>query len=60
MFITPAEYYRLRRLSRIVAWFRTAGLDLATADEGAIAAFVRRYREHPGAAAAPSTEEAAG
>ena len=32
VFITPAEYYRLRKLSRVVAWFRTAGLDLATAD----------------------------
>jgi antitoxin (DNA-binding transcriptional repressor) of toxin-antitoxin stability system len=43
--ITPAEYYRLRKLSRVVAWFRTAGLDLATVDEGEIAAFVRRFRE---------------
>lgn len=43
--ITPAEYYRLRKLSRVVSWFRTAGLDLATADEGEIAAFVRRFRE---------------
>jgi antitoxin (DNA-binding transcriptional repressor) of toxin-antitoxin stability system len=43
--ITPAEYYRLRKLSRVVAWFRTAGLDLATADEAEIAEFVRRSRE---------------
>lgn len=43
--ITPAEYYRLRKLSRVVAWFRTAGLDLATADEPAIAEFVRRFRD---------------
>lgn len=43
--ITPAEYYRLRKLSRVVSWFRTAGLDLGTADEGEIAAFVRRFRE---------------
>ena len=43
--ITPAEYYRLRKLSRVVAWFRTAGLDLATADESEIADFVRRFRE---------------
>jgi antitoxin (DNA-binding transcriptional repressor) of toxin-antitoxin stability system len=42
--ITPAEYYRLRKLSRVVAWFRTAGLDLATADEGEIADFVRGFR----------------
>lgn len=45
VFITPAEYYRLRKLSQVVAWFRTAGLDLATADEAAIAEFVRRFRE---------------
>jgi antitoxin (DNA-binding transcriptional repressor) of toxin-antitoxin stability system len=43
--ITPAEYYRLRKLSRVVSWFKTAGLDLATADEAAIAEFVRRFRE---------------
>jgi antitoxin (DNA-binding transcriptional repressor) of toxin-antitoxin stability system len=43
--VTPAEYYRLRKLSRVVAWFRTAGLDLATADESEIADFVRRFRE---------------
>src|SRR5919197_5568630 len=45
VFITPTEYYRLRKLSRVVSWFRTAGLDLATADEGEIAAFVRRFRD---------------
>jgi prevent-host-death family protein len=43
--ITPAEYYRLRKLSRVVSWFRTAGLDLASADEDAIVEFVRRFRE---------------
>ena len=43
--ITPAEYYRLRKLSRIVAWFRTAGLDLAATDEAAVTAFIRRFRE---------------
>ena len=48
--ITPAEYYRLRKLSRVVTWFRTAGLDLATADEAAIAEFVRRFREGPASA----------
>ncbi len=56
VFITPAEYYRLRKLSRVVAWFRTAGLELATADEAAIADFVRRFRE--GSSSAP--EAAAG
>lgn len=50
--IKPAEYYRLRKLSRVVAWFRTAGLDLATADEAAIAEFVRRFREGSSASAA--------
>jgi prevent-host-death family protein len=48
--ITPAEYYRLRKLSRAVSWFRTAGLDLATADESAIAGFVRRFRDGPSSA----------
>ena len=43
--VTPGEYYRLRKLSRVVSWFRTAGLDLATADEAAIAEFVRRFRD---------------
>jgi antitoxin (DNA-binding transcriptional repressor) of toxin-antitoxin stability system len=43
--ITPAEYYRLRKLSRVVTWFRTAGLDLATADESEVADFVRRFRQ---------------
>jgi antitoxin (DNA-binding transcriptional repressor) of toxin-antitoxin stability system len=56
VFITPAEYYRLRRLSRVVAWFRTAGLDLATADETAIAEFVRGFREGP----ASTSESAVG
>ena len=45
VFITPSEYYRLRKLSRIVSWFRTAGLDLVTADEASIAEFVRRFRD---------------
>jgi antitoxin (DNA-binding transcriptional repressor) of toxin-antitoxin stability system len=43
--ITPAEYYRLRKLSRVVSWFRTAGLNLANADEAAIGGFVSRFRE---------------
>ena len=50
--ITPAEYYRLRKLSRAVAWFRTAGLDLVTADEPAIAEFVRRFRDGSSTSAA--------
>jgi antitoxin (DNA-binding transcriptional repressor) of toxin-antitoxin stability system len=49
-FITPAEYYRLRKLSRVVAWFRTAGLDLATADVPDIVDFVNRFRDAPGTA----------
>jgi antitoxin (DNA-binding transcriptional repressor) of toxin-antitoxin stability system len=43
--ITPAEYYRLRRLSRMVAWFAAAGLDLANADGPEIVAFVKAFRE---------------
>jgi antitoxin (DNA-binding transcriptional repressor) of toxin-antitoxin stability system len=43
-FISPREFDRLRGLERLVAWFRTAGLDLARADEDAVAAFVRDYR----------------
>lgn len=43
--ITPAEYYRLRRLSRMVAWFQAAGLDLAKADGPEIVAFVKAFRE---------------
>jgi antitoxin (DNA-binding transcriptional repressor) of toxin-antitoxin stability system len=43
--ITPAEYYRLRRLSRVVAWFQAAGLDLATAAGPEIVAFVKAFRE---------------
>ncbi len=54
--ITPAEYYRLRKLSRVVSWFRTAGLDLATAEEAGIAEFVRRFREGP----ASTSESAVG
>lgn len=42
--ISPREFDRLRGLERLVAWFRTAGLDLATADEDAVAVFVRGYR----------------
>jgi prevent-host-death family protein len=43
--ITPAEYYRLRRLSRVVAWFDAAGVDLATADGPEIVAFVKAFCE---------------
>ena len=42
--ISPREFDRLRRLHRTVAWFAAAGLDLASADETEIAAFVRDYR----------------
>jgi antitoxin (DNA-binding transcriptional repressor) of toxin-antitoxin stability system len=45
VFITPAEYYRLRRLTRVVAWFDAAGVDLARADGPEIAAFVKAFRE---------------
>lgn len=43
--ISLAEYDRLRALSRTVAWFRTAGLDLATAREEDVTAFVSTFRE---------------
>jgi antitoxin (DNA-binding transcriptional repressor) of toxin-antitoxin stability system len=46
-FISPREFDRLRGLERLVAWFRTAGLDLATADEDAVAGFVRDFRSPP-------------
>lgn len=42
--ISAREFDRLRSLSRVLAWFRAAGLDLETADESAIATFVRDYR----------------
>lgn len=43
--ITPAEYYRLQRLSRVVAWFSAAGLDLAGAETSEVTAFVKAFRE---------------
>ena len=42
--ISPREFDRLRALGRAVAWFAAAGLDLASADEAEVAAFVREYR----------------
>lgn len=45
--IPPSEYERLQRLRRVVAWFRTAGLDLPESDEAAIARWVREYRSAP-------------
>jgi prevent-host-death family protein len=47
--IHPREYDRLRAMSRPVAWFRSAGLDLATAREEDVAAFVRAFRAVPAA-----------
>ena len=41
--VSPREFDRLRALARTVSWFLAAGLDLATADEAAIAAFVRGF-----------------
>jgi prevent-host-death family protein len=52
--ISPREFDRLRRLGRAVSWFAAAGLDLSSADEAAIAAFVRDYR------AGTTTESAVG
>ena len=42
--ISPREFDRLRALHRAVSWFAAAGLDLGSADEAEIAAFVRDYR----------------
>lgn len=49
--ISPAEFDRLRELTRIESWFRAAGLDLASAEEGEVVDFVRRFRERPAAQA---------
>ena len=53
--ISPREYDRLRGLSRVVSWFRAAGLNLEAADEAEISRFVREYRSRPAA----SSESAA-
>ncbi len=50
--ISPGEFDRIRRLHRAVAWFAAAGLDLASADEADVAAFVRAYRQGGGASRA--------
>lgn len=55
--ISPREYDRLRALSRVVSWFRAAGLDLGAADEADISAFVQEYRSR--VAASGSAEPAA-
>lgn len=41
--VAPREFDRLRALGRTVSWFRAAGLDLATADEADVAAFVHEF-----------------
>ena len=43
--VSPREFDRLRALARTVSWFLAAGVDLATADEVAIAAFVRAFSD---------------
>ena len=55
--VAPREFDRLRALDRTVGWFRSAGLDLAAADDAAIAAFVRDFAARSAAAGA---EQAAG
>ncbi len=42
--ISPREFDRIRALGRAVAWFAAAGLDLASADEAEVAAFVSGSR----------------
>jgi PHD/YefM family antitoxin component YafN of YafNO toxin-antitoxin module len=49
--VSPREYDRLHGLTNVVNWFRIGGLDLATAEPDAIAAWVRDFRERPAAAA---------
>jgi prevent-host-death family protein len=46
--IPAPEYDRLRALSRMVSWFRGAGLDLATATERQVIDFVRTQHEQIG------------
>ena len=53
--VSPREYDRLRSLTRAVTWFRTAGLDLETAEPDQISAWVRDFRERPAAAASEAT-----
>ena len=53
--VSLREYDRLRSLTLAVAWFRTAGLDLETAEPDQISAWVRDFRERPAAAAAEGT-----
>ena len=53
--VAPREFDRLRALTRTVSWFRAAGLDLATADEADVTAFVRSF-----ATRAPASDAAAG
>ena len=53
--VSPREYDRLRSLTLAVTWFRTAGLDLETAEPDQISAWVRDFRERPAAAAAEAT-----
>jgi prevent-host-death family protein len=48
--IPASEYDRLRALTRVVSWFRGAGLDLADASEQQIIDFVRTRREQTGGA----------
>lgn len=49
--VSPREYDRLRELTHAVNWFRSGGLDLATAEPDAISAWVRNFRERPAAGA---------
>lgn len=53
--VSPREYDRLRSLTLAVTWFRTAGLDLETAEPDQISAWVRDFRERPATAASEAT-----
>ncbi|MGH2380718.1 MAG: type II toxin-antitoxin system prevent-host-death family antitoxin [Candidatus Limnocylindria bacterium] len=48
--VRPEEHRRLMHLRRIVAWFRAAGLDLATAEDDEVIAWARAFREQPSVA----------
>jgi len=48
--VSPREYDRLLGLNLALKWFRTAGLDLETAEPDAVAAWVRDFRAGPAAA----------
>ena len=57
--VRPAEYGRLLRLRRTMAWFHAAGLDLASADEDEVIAWATAYPHQSTAAEADEHEGSA-